>query len=164
MRAHSLRLLSTIALLFSAPAEAAEWYVTPDGAPEGDGSEAAPWDVATAFGHPASVMPGDTIWLHGGTYPIVGSLTGVLAGTVDQPIVVRAVAGDRVTLDTGDSSDNRITIQCTYAWYWGFEVMSSAEDRWADDGNAADRGYSIDAGNNGESPGIKLINLVVHDT
>ncbi|HET6583658.1 MAG TPA: hypothetical protein VFG69_09425 [Nannocystaceae bacterium] len=164
MHAPSTRRIAILGLyLYPAVAAAAEWHVTPDGAAEGDGSEASPWDLATAMAHPAAVMPGDTIWLHGGTYPIVGGLTGVLVGTLDQPIVMRAVAGERVTLDTGDSAENRIFIEGAYAWYWGFEVTSSAEDRYADDGNAADRGYSIDAGSSG-NPGIKLINLVVHDT
>lgn len=160
----ALGLFSTIAvMMWPVAVRAADWHVAPEGTADGDGSEAAPWDVATAFAHPATVMPGDTIWLHGESYPIVGALTGVLAGTAEQPIVMRAIAGDRVTLDTGDSGENRIFIEGAYAWYWGFEVMSSAEDRWADDGNAADRGYSIDAGGGG-NPGIKLINLVVHDT
>jgi MYXO-CTERM domain-containing protein len=140
---------------------AAEHHVTVDGTAGGDGSEAAPWDLPTAFAHPKAVQPGDTIWIHEGTYPIVGSLGSQLAGTADAPIVVRAVVGERVTLDTGDSPENRIAIGGDHAWFWGFEVMSSSEDRWADDGSAADRGYSIDT-NSGE--GIKLINLVVHDT
>lgn len=140
---------------------AAEHHVAVDGTPEGDGTRAGPWDLATAFAHPRAVVPGDTIWLHGGTYPVLGTLDGVLVGTAEAPIVVRAVAGDRVTLDTGDSPDNRIAIAGAFTWYQGFEVMSSAEDRWADDGATADRGYSIDVYG---SEGIKLVNLVVHDT
>jgi hypothetical protein len=168
MRAHPIVLASFVSSLASASlasttALAAEWHVTPDGTAEGDGSEGAPWDLATAFAHPEAVQPGDTIWLHGGTYEIVGRLVGVLTGTAEAPIVMRAVVGERVTLDTGASADNRVGIEGAHAWYWGFEVMSSAEDRWADDGNAAERGYSIDAGGNG-NPGIKLVNLVVHDT
>lgn len=144
-----------------AVAHAAEWHVTPTGSPDGDGSEAAPWDLTTAWAHPEIVQPGDTIRLHGGTYPVVGGLTGSLVGTAEAPIIVRGAAAERVTLDTGDSPLNRIAIGGAYTWYWDFEVTSSAEDRWADDGNAADRGYSIDAN---EGPGLKLIDLVVHDT
>lgn len=152
----------TAAVLFvPAGAFAAEHHVAVDGTSRGDGTEAQPWDLATALAHPKAVAPGDTIWLHGGTYAIVGPYSATLSGTADAPIVVRAAIGERVTLDTGDSPDNRIGIDGTQTWYWGFEVMSSAADRWADDGNAADRGYSIDV-NSGE--GIKLINLVVHDT
>lgn len=140
---------------------AAEHHVTVDGTARGDGTRAAPWDLATAFAHPAAVMPGDTIWLHGGTYPVEGTLDGAIVGTAEAPVLVKAVAGERVTLDTGDSPDNRIAIGGAFAWYQGFEVMSSAEDRWADDGATADRGYSIDVYG---SEGIKLVNLVVHDT
>ena len=48
----------------SAPA----FYVSPTGAPSGDGSFANPWDLATALDGPAAVTPGSTIWLRGGTY------------------------------------------------------------------------------------------------
>jgi hypothetical protein len=156
-------ILGALAFTFVANgAQAAEFHVAPNGTPAGDGSAASPWDIVTAFAHPPEVMPGDTVWLHGGTYLIDGTLTGGLTGTDAAPIVVRQAIGERATLDTGASAQNRIGISGSYTWYWGFEIMSSAEDRWADDGNAADRGYSIDV--NGPGEGIKLINLVVHDT
>ena len=41
-------------------------YVSPTGSPTGDGSAAQPWDLATAFSGPATVQPGDTVWLRGG--------------------------------------------------------------------------------------------------
>jgi hypothetical protein len=138
------------------PVWAAEFHVTPDGQPDGEGTEAAPWDIVTAFSHPAQVQPGDTIWLHGGTYPVSGTLTGSLAGSEQLPIVVRQSPGERATLDTGTSQSNRIAIRGSHTWYWGFEVMSSSGARWGEPA----RGYGIDVY---ESVGIKLINLVVHD-
>ena len=157
-------LLALAAWLGAPAAWAAEFHVVVGDQPGGTGSAQNPWDLATAFGHPAAVQPGDTIWLHGGTYPISGNLTSVLTGTSDLPIVVRQAAGERATLDTGDTPANRVIIDGQYTWYWGFEITSSAADRWAADGVAAQRGYSIDVGNNGGNPGIRLINLVVHDT
>ena len=54
------------AQLSDAPAQ--DFYVSPSGSPSGDGSFANPWDLATALSGPASVTPGSTIWLRGGTY------------------------------------------------------------------------------------------------
>jgi hypothetical protein len=53
--------------------------------------------MRVALAHPASVKPGDTIWLRGGTYK--GKFAGVLRGTAAAPIVVRAYPGERVTID-----------------------------------------------------------------
>ena len=46
-----------------APAYAgADFFVSPNGSSGADGSPRAPWDIATALAHPASVKPGDRIW------------------------------------------------------------------------------------------------------
>jgi hypothetical protein len=54
------------------PALASDWYVSTSGNSSANGSQAQPWDLCTAVGcsgaAPASVQPGDTIWLSGGTY------------------------------------------------------------------------------------------------
>lgn len=148
------------------PAAAAQWHVTTDGTAAGDGSRGAPWDLATALAHPASVQPGDTIWLHEGSYPVVGELSSILTGTPDAPIVVRAAAGEHVRLDTGSDFANVVAIQGGDTWYWDFEVSSGADDRWApswtpDSQIPPARGQSI---NVYDAPGTKLIGLVVHDT
>ncbi len=54
-------------------------YVAPGGSAGGDGTATKPWDLATALAQPASVVPGDTIWLRGGVY--AGIFTSRLAGT-----------------------------------------------------------------------------------
>ena len=50
-----------------------------------------PWRLQTALDQPASVHPGDTIWLRGGTY--TGTYASTLNGTSSQPIIVRQYAG-----------------------------------------------------------------------
>src|ERR1041385_9370427 len=65
--ARSIRLLLGL-LLVSATAGAAYFFVSATGSPAGDGSVASPWDLPTAFNHPAAVQPGDTLWLRGGNY------------------------------------------------------------------------------------------------
>ena len=44
------------------------FHVTANGAAHGTGAVATPWDLATALNSADAVAPGDTIWLHGGTY------------------------------------------------------------------------------------------------
>src|SRR5438309_9886501 len=78
---------------------AAQFYVSPTGAPSGDGSFANPWDLATALDGPAAVTPGSTIWLRGGTYAdgaYYGGYLSTLTGTGAAPIGVRQFAGERV--------------------------------------------------------------------
>src|SRR4051794_19137990 len=53
------------------PTARAGWYAAPNGSATGQGTINSPWDLATAVkGGPnsASVQPGDTIWVRGGTY------------------------------------------------------------------------------------------------
>jgi hypothetical protein len=95
---------SVIGLAFVTQAVSLDFYVSPAGTPTGNGTQAAPWDLATALAHPPVVRPGDTIWLRGGTYrgPFASSLTG----TASAPIRVRAYPGEAVRLD--DSMHTRL--------------------------------------------------------
>lgn len=144
------------------------WHVSPTGKPDGDGSKGHPWDLKTALAQPAAVKPGDTIWLHGGTYKVEGELKSTLCGEPNRPIIVRRALGERATLDTGKSNENRVYIKGQYAWYWGFEVMSSATgERVAEHTWQAKRGVGVQLSNSEpnipDCPGLKLINLVIHD-
>ncbi|MEP6994320.1 MAG: S-layer homology domain-containing protein, partial [Acidobacteriota bacterium] len=71
--------------------------VSPGASVSGTGSLSNPWQLQTALNQPASVHPGDTIWLRGGTY--VGTFTSSLVGTSTSPITVRQYTGERATLD-----------------------------------------------------------------
>ncbi len=95
--------LALAALSLALPAAAADFYVTPTGKSAGDGSPESPWSLAKAFSHPASVKPGDTIWLRGGTY--VGPFASQLKGTASKPIIVRQYPGERVTIDGNDGTE-----------------------------------------------------------
>ena len=110
------------------PLRAGEFYVAPSGQPGGDGSLSRPWDLQSALNQPATVKPGDIIWLRGGIYH--GTYTSALTGTASAPIVVRQYPGERATIDGADPSERPIlVVNGSYAWYWGFEVMSSATTR-----------------------------------
>ena len=119
------------------------FHVAPDGSPHGDGSAGAPWDLPTALNQPESLQPGDTIWLHDGTYK--GKFVSRLTGAPDAPIVLRQAPGERAiihgNLNVGGSS----------AVYWGFEIANAGPER------PDDAGISVRA------PRSKFINLVVHD-
>jgi ferric-dicitrate binding protein FerR (iron transport regulator) len=122
------------------------FIVAPGGTAQGDGSWEKPWDLATALAHPAAVKPGDTIWLREGTYK--GLFKSALKGTSEASIQVRAVAGDRATVDGG--------IEARGAWttFRGFEITNSNPDRKRD----------RPAGLGLFGRGHKAVNLVIHDT
>src|SRR3989449_8570596 len=124
------------------------FYASPTGSPSGDGSFANPWDLATALSGPAAVTPGSTIWLRGGTYTNAVDPRGfasTLMGTPDAPIVVGQYPGERATVT------NILFVTGAYTWFWGFEVTNPAPQQ------------GVMHGVHLKGPGIKVINLVVHD-
>ncbi|MBZ5600924.1 MAG: hypothetical protein LAO79_01305 [Acidobacteriia bacterium] len=146
------------------PMWASQFYVSPAGSSSGDGSINRPWDLATALQGPASVQPGDTIWLRAGTYP--GQFTSTLSGTSAAPIIVRQYPSERATIDGGSSRTAALTVSGSYCWFWGFEIMYSDPIRvvpspgpWPSELQRAD---GVVAGFVGQQ-GVKFINLVIHD-
>ncbi|MBW3543795.1 MAG: hypothetical protein KY476_26400, partial [Planctomycetes bacterium] len=126
MRASSFGLMSAVLLAAAAPAMAAEFHVTTHGSPAGNGSLEQPWDLATALAPADAVRPGDTIWLHEGTYR--GGFVSRLTGSPDAPIVVRGVRGRRVTIDIHprDERDNGVLfLEGADCLYRDFEVTCS---------------------------------------
>jgi hypothetical protein len=73
------------------------FYVSPTGAPTGNGSLANPWDLQTALDQPSGVTPGTTIYLRGGTYK--GNFTSQLVGSQSSPITVRSYPGEWAQVD-----------------------------------------------------------------
>jgi hypothetical protein len=128
------------------------WFAAPDGTPGGDGSLAAPWDLATALASPAALAPGSTLWLRGGTY--AGAFTSTLTGTAEAPIVVRSYPGELAVLDGAGSPDVTLVLNGGYAWYWGLEVTNSGGNH-----TFGDRPNGLDV--NGKF--LKLINSYIHD-
>ena len=140
--------------------------------PTGDGSTSKPWDLQTALNHPASVKPGDTIWLRGGVHRLsnrITKFTSRLAGVSGQPITVRACPGERVTIDGNIQ-------QVTGGWvtYWGFEIYNSNPNRYTDETGPFPRKWWVTydgkevhlcvSGFDLQAPNVKLINLLVHDS
>ncbi|MDB6027986.1 MAG: hypothetical protein JWM68_4209 [Verrucomicrobiales bacterium] len=159
-------------LLAALSVHATEFYVAPNGVPTNTGTISSPWDLQTALNQPASVKPGDTIWLRNGIHRLANRITKFtsrLTGTSSAPITVRQYPGERATID------GNIT-QSTGGWvnYWGFEIYNSNPNRYTDqtgpwpttwqftyDGNFVELCVS---GMDLRAPNVKLINMVVHDS
>jgi PKD repeat protein len=148
---------------------AADFYASPTGTTStaaGTGTITNPWALQTALAHPAAVHPGDTIWLRGGTY--VGRYNSYLSGTTSQPIIVRQYSGERARIDGGPGPlVATLMIYGQNSWYWGFEVFSSSTTRRStQDGSGPsdlNRGAGVFTAQDAGHPGLKLINLIIHD-
>lgn len=139
-----------------------QWHVTTDGTSEGDGSIENPWDLATALAQPLSVQPGDTIWVHAGTY--AGVFTSTLTGTASSPIVLRNYNNERVIIDGESSNSSVITVYGAYTWYWGLEVINSDTTRTIEQAGSNPITLPRGLGYYVLGPGTRFINNVVHDT
>lgn len=144
-----------------------QWYVSPTGTAQGDGSLTHPWDLKTALGDNTkstspnhAVQPGDTVWLLGGTY--AGDVYSALTGTADKPIIVRNYDNQRATIDHPQGTG--ITVNGSYVWFWGLEITSSNTDRFSDQSGSwpSDIPYR-DAVYVKDPTGVKFINSVVHE-
>ncbi len=163
------------------------FFVSPQGSAQGDGSMQNPWDLQTALcsgraytmagnGWPqcsrngtAKVLPGDTIWLRGGTYGKGGAtlFQSRLQGTADKPIIVKQYPGERATINGGISEallSEPIENYARHVWYWGFEITNTSLQRVVPLNN---NDTQIVGGRPGGlelfGEGAKAINLIIHD-
>lgn len=146
-------------------AYATEWYVTPSGTAQNKGTKENPWDLKSALAaEHKEVQPGDTIWVGRGTYSVAAPTAkgneryfiSYLSGREEKPIVVRAVAGERATIDGG------IYEIGNDVWFWGLEVMTSsprpAERVVSERIDRPEGGFGAQGGAR-----CKWINCAVHD-
>jgi hypothetical protein len=147
----------------ASPNRARQFHASPTGSADADGTAEHPLSLSHALSADSPVLPGDTLWLHGGTYH--GPFVSELRGTESAPILVRQAAGERATIDSGATSISEHALYVKGAWttYWGFEVMSSNPTRVLTEGGsqpaALKRGTGIDV----HAPHSRFINLIVHD-
>ena len=170
MKATGLGVALVCVLLAAVPSAAAEHYVAVDGKADNAGTEAAPWDLASALSGAQQVAPGDTIWVGGGAYkhpdrqPGRNGYSVKLAGAEGKPIYVRAVPGERVTVDGGLRVEN----PSKFLWIWDLEIIVSenlSESRVAKDSGSHPEDLARPWGSlnilGGEH--CKYIHLVIHD-
>lgn len=163
-------LIGLVALLSMGTTEGREWYVAPHGRPDNHGTLESPWDLTSALDGKQKIEPGDVVWITCGVYRhpdrSLGSpgFTVRLQGTEDAPIHIRAVPGQRVTIDGGLS----VVSPTDYVWIWDLEILVSENFSMsreiAEPGSHPQSygrpwgGLQIHAGR-----GCKYINLVIHD-
>ncbi len=102
------------------------WYVSPTGTASGDGSINHPWNFATAAnGASSRILPGDTVWMRGGTYR--GPFRVTVSGAPGSPVVFRQYPGERAIIDgAGTSSSVSVFyVGGQYTMFWGFEITNS---------------------------------------
>jgi len=140
------------------PVAHAGWHVTPDGSSSSSGTADQPWSLTYALsGASGRIQPGDTVWLHGGTYR--GQFRATVAGASGNPVVIRQYPGERATIDVAGatSSTSRgdgFVVKGAWTEWWDFELMSSDPNRFSD----IRPNMMINDANN-----TKYIDLVVHD-
>jgi len=155
--------------------QAADFFVTPQGSPFGSGSVARPWDLQTALKQPASVRPGDTIWVRGGVYsprsPYASGFHSYLMGDRAAPIVVRQYPGERATLIErvgyqGTDQQTVLSVYGNHAWFWGLEITNTNATRRINVPGPSPAPAQLPMASGVEVVGAddKLINLIVHDT
>src|SRR3982074_1163566 len=66
-------------------AQHAGWHVGPNGSSSNVGTASQPWSLTYALsGASGKIQPGDTVWLHGGTYR--GQFRATVAGSAGNPV------------------------------------------------------------------------------
>ncbi len=117
----------------------------PYGTFTGNGTDSAPWDLATALagGHGNTIHAGDTVWMRVGTYS--GSFQTTLSGQPGTPIVFRGYPGERATIN------GSLAAQGSDLTFWGFEIMQTNPL------NIVDRVLEANTVNG------RFVNLVLHD-
>jgi hypothetical protein len=167
MKRFSLLLCLSL-LQIGGAAVAADWYAALDGKADAAGTKAAPWDLPTSLGGGQKIAPGDTLWLKGGSYRFMPAKVGGygyevrLAGKEGAPITVRAVPGERATIDGGLA----VLTPSTYLIIRDLEItvtdprpaQAVPPDPTYGNTNRPWGGLNVYSGT-----GCKFINLVIHD-
>ena len=127
-------------ILARQPVAGNQFYADPAGGSTNSGAIGSPWDLQTALdgGYPAAtVQPGDTVWMRGGTYAgkFTTSVSGVVGSGIDDPggkIHFRSYSGEWAVLDSGASpsgSNGILSISSNYCWFRDFEIRGSQTSR-----------------------------------
>ena len=140
-------------------ASAASFFVSSAATPFGDGSRANPWRLQTALDHPATLLPGDTVWVRGGVYTnrydATTSFSCRTHGTMAAPIIFRNYNNERATIDGEQTYSLYLGLgSCSNTWFWGLEVTNS---------RATDRNREIGGSITCTAEHITFINMIIHD-
>jgi len=165
-------------------AYATEYYIGPNGVGTSPCTANTPPYCSVDFvkGSGGS-HPGDTVWVHGGTYNLVldafGGNNFRIHGTAGNPVIVRAYPGERAiftTVHVGESSPPTMTLAGVYAWWWDLEITQTetanrvctvpGSQCLPSQGILYGEGINVRQGADSSvwSTGSKIINCIIHDT
>ena len=142
-------------------------HVTTSGTAGGSGSIGSPWDLQTGLTS-TSVQPGDTVYIHAGTYlNASGNWVTTRSGTSSLPVIYRAWPGDRAILSTSAGWSAPFVFGSypsnggSYVWLWNMELISDQSYPL----NQPQFGANIgsDGSGNVSGDGAKVINCIIHD-
>jgi hypothetical protein len=136
--------------------------VSPSGAGDGNGTLDRPLNLETALAASGPVRPGATVWLRGGTYR--GAFRSDLAGTAENPIVVRPYPGEHAIIDSAPHDKPALSVYGAWTTYRDLEIMSSSAQRESQQPDASEptdlpRGPGVSV----HGPDTKFVDMVVHD-
>ncbi len=147
------------------------FYVAVDGRPGNEGTMDSPWDIESALGGQQTMAPGSTLYLKGGVYRHPDrrwdspGFAIALAGAPDQPIHIRPMPGQRVTLD------GKVEVKpgARHLRVWELEITVSETLTWNRRVTAG--GLKVDGPADLPQGGLnilggadsKFIHLVIHD-
>lgn len=158
---------SATTVLTLLPSPKAQWFVSASGNQKARGTKDSPWDIATALRHGpqgSEIRPGDTIWLHGGRYR--GSFVSTLVGTKEQPLIVRALPGERVIIDRGEVSSEKqpaLKVKGSWVWFWGIEITNTSSNRQRNSPYTGRDQPWRGSGADVYAPNVKFINMTFHN-
>lgn len=92
-----MRLAGCIAVFLCLESQAAVIFVATTGDDSAVGAEQTP--LRTPHAAVAKAVPGDVIYLRGGTYPLTGTIQLTNSGTASAPILLAAFAGEKPVLN-----------------------------------------------------------------
>lgn len=153
------RAIAAALFLIAAHAGAQNYYASPSGSGTAC-SAGVPCSLAYGLSSPSPANgPGKTLFLLNGTY--TGAFTSELAGNASVQVIIRNYPGGQATIDSAGSSSNPLLVKGSYATFWGFEVKNSSATRPHTD---FARPNGIQIAQDVSHPGLKFINLIIHDT
>jgi hypothetical protein len=83
-----------------APVPPHQWYVSTTGTITNEGTLSSPWSLSyAAGGADGRIVPGDTVWVHGGTYSSQTGFTITVSGTATNKVTFKQYPGETVILD-----------------------------------------------------------------
>jgi hypothetical protein len=167
------------------------YYVSPLGSPGNSGDIGSPIDLQTAFSASSRVLPGDLVWLRGGTYTHApqGVASGnegfifqvTVSGVAGANIVFRGYPGEQARIDGGAFGGGALAYHATarpvikvgdsgnaalgnFVTLQDLEVFSSSsEKRLSTDDTSFPLDLTRSDGINIYGSGVKILNCIVHD-